>query len=397
MRTWTERRLENGVRAAVEVNGTGCPSYCVRWNVGSGHEAAHEHGIAHLVEHLTFCSMGGSFDDALAQLGAFGNATTEVESTAYYGSVPDGDLTDVLALEAARMQELQAHESQWKREIQVIAEEAEMLSGDQEHRWLEDLAQTLFAERDPYHHPIMGPVDRLPSLAQARSFHRRHYSALRCTVALAGAVETEPAWQCLQTAFGELPVGRPAPVLGPPEWSGEPRTADLRATDGVGRLYLVWRAAPWGTPGFWAQAVWGSMIAAGGQARLASIAVEGAPLTDYGYELLRWRRSPLLVVWAEAEGRDVGRLEHVLREALTNMPAPSAGEMERGRRIEATAEARGAEDSCDRALLKADALAHQLAEEHALFVPSRVSRERVVQAADVTRGPALATLRYRAA
>ncbi len=319
---------------------------------------------------------------------------TDFDSTSYFGTVPCGDLAGLLVLEAARMRDLLASHDEWAREVEVIADEAEMLRNDPEHLWIEDLARILFAKSDPYHHGILGPVGELPDLAEARHFHRRHYTPLRCAVAVAGATEVEPLLCSLETGLGRLPMSGRAAAVRRPTLRKAPRTADLDAVDGSARVYFVWPAPPWGTPGSWALTMWGNLLVVGADAHLASVRVSGAPLSDYGYQILRWRRAPLLIVWGEADDEDVLRLEDALHRALLEAPSPSGTDIERARHLEAIGGARAVEDSCDRAGLKADALAYQLAEGDGVLLIERVTDEMVREAARVTRGPVSAVLRY---
>jgi predicted Zn-dependent peptidase len=290
------------------------------------------------------------------------------------------------------MRELRAGGEDWEREVGVIAAERELLATRQDHLWPEDLRRTTFPISDPYHHPVLGS-ERLPTIGQARAFHARNYSPDNCVVSVTGAVDAEAVAENLQACFGSVPLGQPRRRPAPVVWADPPTRTDLDASDDVTRVYLAWPAPAWATKTYWALSLWGYVLVAGRRAVLADLAVPDGRIVDYGFQLLRWRRAPLFVVWAEAEAATPDQLEEALREALLAAGPPSAEAVARACRMTTVEEACTAEEAGERALVLADALAHGVSGD-GLMPAKAIDTDLVVTASSLTTAPPITVLRY---
>ncbi|PKZ42592.1 peptidase M16, partial [Kytococcus schroeteri] len=102
-----ERTLPNGLRVVVQPDAT-APVVAVNlWvRVGSGHEAPGHTGFAHLFEHLMFQGSAnvrtGEHFERLMAVGGSANATTALDRTNYFETLPAGALDLALWLESDR-------------------------------------------------------------------------------------------------------------------------------------------------------------------------------------------------------------------------------------------------------------------------------------------------------
>ncbi|PCI36800.1 MAG: hypothetical protein COB53_08360 [Elusimicrobia bacterium] len=95
--------------------------------VGARQETKGRSGFAHLFEHLMFDGSAhvkkGQFDKILEGLGAESNASTHMDMTFYYESVPSNALPVAFWLDADRMSELRVFKKNMRNQIEVVKEE----------------------------------------------------------------------------------------------------------------------------------------------------------------------------------------------------------------------------------------------------------------------------------
>src|ERR1700722_3946761 len=103
--------LDNGLKV-VFVPQAAAPvaTVLIVYRIGSRNEAVGYTGSAHLLEHMLFKGtpennrrLGRAFPDIMNEIGADKNATTWIDRTNYFETVPAGYLDFVLQLEADRM------------------------------------------------------------------------------------------------------------------------------------------------------------------------------------------------------------------------------------------------------------------------------------------------------
>jgi zinc protease len=188
---------------------------------GTNAERAHEHGCAHLLEHLLFKPAtvdGGATSDlakAIEALGGDVNAYTSHDETVFHATVPapgvlaaiDGLLGPVLSP--------RFDPAELRAEIEVVVEEILQDKDDPSARLSQDVAAALFSGHG-YGRPVLGTVSsvRGHDAKTLRAFHRRVYAGRRLRLVVVGPVDPRPVlararpWLSPRTRGGSVPEGQ---------------------------------------------------------------------------------------------------------------------------------------------------------------------------------------------
>ncbi len=249
VREWRHR--SNGLTVLV------CPtpvapvvSFGVVYRVGSRHEGAGHTGATHLLEHLMFKGTerfnrdrGTEIARVLQRVGAAFNATTWLDRTNYYETLPVEHLELAVDLEADRMRGARVREEDLASERTVVLNELER--GENEP--FEQLMKGAFAHaylEHPYHHPTIGWRADVESVSAGvlRRFYDTFYHPDNATVIVAGDVVESEALARVEGRFGAIPPA-PAPIPAVPAREGAQRGErrfDLYRAAEVGALVLTW-------------------------------------------------------------------------------------------------------------------------------------------------------------
>lgn len=189
----------------------------VRYDVGSRHDPRNASGLAHLVEHLTFRGKPDGASDAYSLLEAAGsashNASTSMDATEYYATVPADQLPLALFIEAARMARPLdgVDEEVFAAERSVVQNERRERVDNVSYGNLDLRAVYLLFEGDAYGIPTIGleqDIGRL-SLASARRFVSSYYRPNNATLVIAGAFDPVRTTALVHELFDAIPA---APV-----------------------------------------------------------------------------------------------------------------------------------------------------------------------------------------
>lgn len=161
---------------------------------GSRNERINQHGIAHLLEHMAFKGTENRTAYKIAtdieDVGGEINASTSVETTAYFARVLKDDVPLAVDILADIMTSSKFDEDELEREKQVILQEIGAA-----HDIPDDVVFDHFTETAYRHQTIGRPILGTPETVQSfssndlRAFMQEHYSADRMIVVAAGAVE----------------------------------------------------------------------------------------------------------------------------------------------------------------------------------------------------------------
>jgi predicted Zn-dependent peptidase len=191
---------------------------------GSQHESARESGISHAVEHMVF--KGTATRDArrinldAERLGAEVNAHTDKDHTAFHMRGLPAHLGRFVAMLAELVLTPSFPADELEREREVLLHE---FTEDED-----DPLSTAFKLFDkgcwgahPAAQPVIGSRRNLQRFTRDElvQWVRRHYTAERIVVALAGPVDPDAVRREVEAAFADLPAGA-APALPPPPWRG---------------------------------------------------------------------------------------------------------------------------------------------------------------------------------
>ena len=221
--TFAKRQLDNGLRIVCEsMPQVRSVALGFLARTGSRHEAPHEHGVSHFLEHMCFKGTAKRtwrditvrFDD----LGAIYNAYTSKEHTIYYGWVPQRRLGDQLELLADMVQPL-LPEEEYQTERKVVLEEIAMSGDSFDHQVWNFLHQICFGDH-PLAHEILGEWETVAEMPRELmvDYHRRRYAADNLVLFVAGAVDPDEVFATAEqycAAWKPAPE-TPAPLSAPP-------------------------------------------------------------------------------------------------------------------------------------------------------------------------------------
>ena len=278
---FTDERLPNGLRLIIaEDHLAPVAGVNVWYDVGSKHETPGKTGFAHLFEHVMF---QGSRNVAKAEhialvqaAGGTMNGTTWLDRTNYFETVPSHQLELAIWLEADRMGTLLDALSQENLDNQreVVKNEKRWSYDNRPYgSWSEKLQAHLYPPEHPYHHPTIGSMEDLDaaSLEDVQGFFRTWYAPNNAVLSVVGDVEPDQVREWVNRYFGGIPANPSFPSLPdlslPPTLGGE-RRETVPDKVPLPRVYVGFRAPPFGDPRLDALDVASQILAGGKGSRL---------------------------------------------------------------------------------------------------------------------------------
>jgi len=275
------RTLDNGLRVVLSRDPR-APLVAVNlwYDVGSKHEKPGKTGFAHLFEHMMFQGSAnvekGQHFSLVQAAGGTLNASTWLDRTNYFETLPGHELELALWLEADRMASLLPAMTQEKLDNQrdVVKNERRWSVDNQPYgSWDERMQALVYPESHPYHHSTIGSMEDLSaaSLEDVGEFFSTYYAPNNAVLTVAGDFEADAAMTMIERHFGPIPANPGLPP--PPDMSVEPLLGqEVRETvpDQVPlpRIYLAHRSPPFGTDAFDALDVAADILGAGRASRL---------------------------------------------------------------------------------------------------------------------------------
>lgn len=214
-------RLRNGLRVLLSVDDR-LPLVTVAVGYGAGtiRESQGQEGLAYLMENLMF--QGSENVGPLQHVGYVQkvggelNATTGVEKSLYYQTLPSNHLALALWLESDRMRSLAVTAAALERtRAEVVQEHRDRLGSDPYLASFIQLDQLAFPDF-PYGHPLIGTEEALGRLTEAdvRAFSRSFYVPNNAVLAIVGGIDPVRARELVTRYFETIPAGEP--VAEPP-------------------------------------------------------------------------------------------------------------------------------------------------------------------------------------
>jgi zinc protease len=339
------------------------------YDVGSRHEKPGKTGFAHLFEHMMFQGSAnvakGEHFDLVQGAGGTLNATTWLDRTNYFETMPSHELELALWLESDRLGGLLPAMTQEKLDNQrdVVKNERRWSVDNQPYgSWDEKLQGLLFPEDHPYHHSTIGSMEDLDaaSLDDVREFFAAHYAPNNAVLTIAGDFEAGPALEMVEKHFGPIPANPKIPDA--PSTSVDPIIgSEVREVvpDRVPlpRIYGAYRMPTFGTDGFNALEVAVDLLGSGRASRLYRALVREQQLaqdvTTFAFPVIGG--AAIFTIWATARpGVAHEKLETALWGEVDRLTAdgPTGDELERVRNLHAA----GVESSLERISERADRL-----------------------------------------
>jgi zinc protease len=339
------------------------------YEVGSRHERPGKTGFAHLFEHMMFqgsanVAKGEHFSLVQAGGGTL-NATTWLDRTNYFETLPSHELELALWLESDRLASLLSAMTQEKLDNQrdVVKNERRAGVDNQPYgTWDEHIQALLFPEGHPYHHTTIGSMEDLSaaSLADVSEFFAAYYAPNNAVLTIAGDFDPPAALALVEKHFGPIPAN---PSIPPgPSFAIEPIVgAEVREVvpDRVPfpRVYAAYRMPTFGTDGFDAMEVAVDLLGTGRASRLYRTLVREQQLaqdvTVFSFPLIGG--ASIFMMWVTARPEvEPEALETALYAEVDRLTeaGPSDAELERVRNLHAAA----VESSLERIAERADRL-----------------------------------------
>jgi predicted Zn-dependent peptidase len=322
------------------------------YDVGSKHEKAGKTGFAHLFEHMMFQGSAnvekGQHFSLVQAVGGTLNASTWVDRTNYFETLPGHELELALWLEADRMASLLPAMTQEKLDNQrdVVKNERRYGVDNQPYgSWDEKMQGLVYPDGHPYQHSTIGSMEDLSaaSLDDVREFFATYYAPNNAVLTVAGDFETDAALAMIERHFGPIPAN---PSLPPPPDMSIPAVIGREVRETVPdrvplpRIYLAFRAAPFGTDAFDALEVASDILGSGRASRLyATLVREQRVAQDATVFVFPFvGGATMLAMWVTARaGVEPEVLEAALHAELDRLAAdgPTADELERVRNLHA--------------------------------------------------------------
>ncbi len=341
---FVEHRLDNGLRVILSEDHLASVVAVNLWyNVGSRHETRGKTGLAHLFEHMMF--QGSRHVDKaehfrlISSAGGTLNASTWVDRTNYYETLPSHHLDLALWLEADRLGGLLDALGQ-----ETLDNQREVVKNERRQSYdnrpygtaMERLQAAVFPEGHPYHHSTIGSMEDLDltSLEDVRAFFRTYYAPNNAVLSIVGDFEPHGVRASVERYFGGIPSNpdiHPAPEVPIPAKLGQQIRAEIADRVPLSRIYLGFRCPPLGARAFDALMMASVVLAKGKGSRLYSTLVRDRQLAqDFALGPFEWVGGTSITVgWATARSEvALEVLEAALHEVVEGLAAGKIDEEE---------------------------------------------------------------------
>ncbi|WP_375674768.1 M16 family metallopeptidase [Bartonella sp. CL100XZDX] len=185
--------------------------------VGSRNETSTQHGIAHLLEHMAFKGTENrtAFQIAtdIEDVGGEINATTSIETTAYFARVLKSDIPLAIDILADILMHSKFDDNELEREKQVIFQEIGAAHDTPDDIVFDHFTETAFRHQS-LGRSILGTAKTIQSFTSTdlHDFINKQYSADRMIVVAAGAVKHESFVREVESRLGTFRSHSTAPL-----------------------------------------------------------------------------------------------------------------------------------------------------------------------------------------
>ena len=228
-------QLENGLRAYLIKGGApGQIAYVSVVRTGSRDEVEPgKSGFAHFFEHMMFrgTEKYPNYDAETTKMGAFRNASTWPDQTAYYMVANSEYLEKIIDLESDRFMNLKYSEADFKTEAGAILGEYQQ-GAREPARFLNEKVREVAFDKHTYRHTTIGYEADVRAMPQAyeysKSFLQRFYRPENVTLVIAGDFDAEKAKALIRKYYGAWKPGYKAPPIEPEPPQTAPRAQTVK-------------------------------------------------------------------------------------------------------------------------------------------------------------------------
>lgn len=228
-------QLENGFRAyLIKAGAPGQIAYVSIVRTGSRDEIEPgKSGFAHFFEHMMFrgTEKYPHYDEETTKMGAFRNASTWADQTAYYIVANSEYLEKIIDIESDRFQNLKYAEPDFRTEAGAIL--GEYQNGAREPmRWLDEKVREAAFQKHTYSHTVIGYEADVRAMPQgyeySKSFYQRFYRPENVVLVIAGDFDSAKAKALITKYYGGWKPGYKAPAIEPEPKQTEPRDKTVK-------------------------------------------------------------------------------------------------------------------------------------------------------------------------
>lgn len=210
-----------------------------------------KHGLAHLVEHLSFGALepgGPDYDERLGRIGGESHGWTDRERSGLGATVPSGDgaFAGLLELEAARWRGVVVDEVALAAQLRVLASEAAEAQSGAHALDKFELDALLWGSGTGWSRHPQAPIAPGLGVDDVRQAWPRLRDPARSVLVLAGPLPPDASAQvrgAFAAAAGASPAPGPAAVASPCE-PGPTARAWRRGDVAEGAVYFAWPGPP---------------------------------------------------------------------------------------------------------------------------------------------------------
>jgi len=201
----------NGLRAIVrETRGTPVATVDIWVYTGAANEEPPVGGISHFFEHMFFKGTEryglGEMDKVIKRLGGRNNASTSLETTHYFATVPSESVATAIDVVTDGILHSIFDPAEVDRERLVIKEEIRRKEDTPASKvWV--LFQRVLAPELPYSRPVLGTFESLDRVDHDAfvAYLRFHYVPRNMVVVVAGDVAVQPVLDRIAERFADVP------------------------------------------------------------------------------------------------------------------------------------------------------------------------------------------------
>lgn len=275
---FVERTLPNGLKVyTARDTSTSNVTVQVWYKVGAKDDPEGRSGFAHLFEHLMFKATRNlppeTFDRLTEDVGGSNNASTYLDLTNYYETVPAQFLERMLFAEADRMGSLVVNEAVMASERDVVKEEYRLRVLSTPYGRFQRLhAPAFIFETSPYRRPGIGSIEDLNAadISDVLRFHETFYRPDNAFLIVAGNFDQSQLDAWIDQYFGPIAApDRPLPTNHVEETYGPAREATFYGPNvPLPMVQISYPTVPYGHPDRAALDVLDGILSTGDSSRL---------------------------------------------------------------------------------------------------------------------------------
>ena len=205
--------LKNGLKVLIkDVPSSTVSSVFVWIKTGSAYESDSERGLAHVHEHMIFkgtTNLGvGEISKKIEFYGGDVNAFTSFDETAYYATVSNKFVPEILDIFSQCMYDATFDSNELSKELEVILEEIKRGNDSPSNRLWDMVFESVFKGND-YSLPIIGTPGSVSSFKQenVKDFYNKWYVAKNMSLIVVGSISDIDIDRNIEKYFSKLKEG----------------------------------------------------------------------------------------------------------------------------------------------------------------------------------------------